>query len=86
MPRTIAVVCLCLATLATASRIAGEDMRNIDTGRRIPDQGYCDQPYVVVTRDGNWLCTLTTGPGREGQGGGCREAQGGTQAGRRRET
>jgi hypothetical protein len=45
------------------------DTRNIVTGQKIPDEGYCDQPYVVVTNDGNWLCTLTTGPGHEGQGG-----------------
>ncbi|MBX6316355.1 MAG: exo-alpha-sialidase, partial [Isosphaeraceae bacterium] len=31
--------------------------------------GYCDQPYVVITKDGNWLCTLTTGKGVEGQRG-----------------
>jgi hypothetical protein len=36
---------------------------------RIPDCGYCDQPYMVVTPDGHWLCVLTTGPGREGQDG-----------------
>ncbi len=42
------------------------DPRNIRNGRAIPDEGYCDQPYVVVTQDGAWLCTLTTGPGREG--------------------
>ena len=45
------------------------DSRNIKTGSRIPDQGYCDQPYDVVTNDGDWLCTLTTGSGPEGQGG-----------------
>jgi len=45
------------------------DLRDIRTGSRIPDEGYCDQPYVVITKDGNWLCTLTTGPGREGAGG-----------------
>ncbi len=42
------------------------DPRNIRTGRVIPDEGYCDQPYVVITDDGNWLCTMTTGEGREG--------------------
>ena len=47
----------------------GEDSRNIDTGRRIPDEGYCDMPYVAVTKQGNWLCTLTTGSGREGDTG-----------------
>ena len=43
-----------------------EDWRNIRNGHEIPDENYCDQPYVVVTDDGNWLCTLTTGEGREG--------------------
>lgn len=46
--------------------LAGRDPRNIRTGCVIPDEGYCDQPYVVVTRDGNWLCTLTTAGGSEG--------------------
>ena len=41
-------------------------MRDIATGYSIPDEGYCDQPYVVITRDGNWLCTLTTAGGVEG--------------------
>lgn len=45
------------------------DPRDIRTGYVIPDEGYCDQPYVVVTADGNWLCTLTTGPGKEGDRG-----------------
>ena len=42
------------------------DLRNIRTGSAIPDESYCDQPYVVKTADGNWLCTLTTGSGVEG--------------------
>jgi len=54
---------------AKVDRAAGSDGRNIQTGLRIPDEGYCDQPYVVITKDGNWLCTLTTGPGREGRRG-----------------
>ncbi|NCO37399.1 MAG: hypothetical protein COZ06_08140 [Armatimonadetes bacterium CG_4_10_14_3_um_filter_66_18] len=45
------------------------DLRNLRTGNRIPDEGYCDQPYVVVTKDGNWLCLLTTGRGPEGDRG-----------------
>ena len=49
--------------------LAGRDPRNIRTGHVIPDEGYCDQPYVVVLDDGAWLCTMTTGPGREGQQG-----------------
>lgn len=43
-----------------------DDRRNIATGWEIPKEGYCDQPYVVVTDEGHWLCTLTTGPGHEG--------------------
>lgn len=45
------------------------DSRNIRTGRPIPDEGYCDQPYVVITDDGQWLCVMTTGQGVEGQPG-----------------
>ncbi len=45
------------------------DWRNIRAGHRIPDEGYCDQPYTVVRGDGGWVCTLTTGPGVEGQRG-----------------
>ena len=49
---------VCLAADDTA-----KDARNIVTGYPIPKEGYCDQPYVVITKDGNWLCLLTTGPG-----------------------
>ncbi|MBN2295313.1 MAG: exo-alpha-sialidase [Pirellulales bacterium] len=42
------------------------DPRDIRAGDAIPDDGYCDQPYVVITKDGNWLCALTTAKGREG--------------------
>lgn len=45
------------------------DWRNIRNGLLIPKEGYVDQPYVVVTRDGNWLCVLTTGSGVEGEPG-----------------
>ncbi len=48
---------------------AARDPRNHRLGLRIPDRGYCDQPYIVITGDGNWLCTLTTGTGREGDRG-----------------
>ena len=43
-----------------------DDPRDIATGYVIPDEGYCDQPYVVITQDGNWLCLLTTAGGHEG--------------------
>jgi hypothetical protein len=45
------------------------DPRDIANGLPIVSEGYCDQPYVVVTRDGNWLCVLTTGKGKEGDRG-----------------
>ncbi len=42
------------------------DWRHIANGWEIPSKGYCDQPYVVKTDDGAWLCIMTTGTGREG--------------------
>jgi hypothetical protein len=45
------------------------DLRLLPTGTTIPDEGYCDQPYVVKTNDGAWLCVMTTGQGREGEPG-----------------
>ncbi|MBM3148218.1 MAG: hypothetical protein FJ000_10055, partial [Actinobacteria bacterium] len=32
-------------------------------------EGYADQPYIVKTDDGAWLCVMTTGVGAEGAGG-----------------
>lgn len=46
-----------------------KDPRDIANGFEIPSEGYCDQPYVVKTGDGAWLCVMTTGRGEEGQGG-----------------
>lgn len=48
---------------------AGTDSRNIATGLDIPSEGYADQPYIVKTDDGAWLCAITTGSGHEGAGG-----------------
>jgi len=45
------------------------DWRNIENGRVIPSEHYADQPYVVQTDDGAWLCVMTTGAGLEGQAG-----------------
>jgi len=45
------------------------DSRNITTGSIIPDESYSDQPYVVKTDDGAWLCVLTTAQGHEGASG-----------------
>lgn len=43
------------------------DWRNIENGYIIPDESYSDQPYIVKTDDGAWLCVMTTGSGHEGQ-------------------
>ena len=43
--------------------------RNVERGNRIPTIHYCDQPYLVKTEDGAWLCCVTTGPGNEGEEG-----------------
>ncbi|MCL5996677.1 MAG: exo-alpha-sialidase [Chloroflexi bacterium] len=45
------------------------DPRNITTGAEIPTEHYSDQPYIVKTDDGAWLCALTTGTGVEGEPG-----------------
>jgi hypothetical protein len=45
------------------------DMRHISRGYEIPTETYSDQPYIVHTADGAWLCVLTTGVGREGASG-----------------
>ena len=45
------------------------DLRNIKNGSPIPSEGYADQPYVIRTDDGAWLCTMTTGRGHEGVSG-----------------
>ncbi len=45
------------------------DWRNIHSGYVIPDESYSDQPYIVKTDDGAWLCVLTTAAGHEGTSG-----------------
>ncbi|MGE5531638.1 MAG: sialidase family protein [Bacteroidota bacterium] len=45
------------------------DPRHLSNGLEIPTEHYSDQPYIVKTDDGAWLCVLTTGAGVEGQSG-----------------
>ncbi len=52
-----------------ARREAISDWRHISNGREIPTESYSDQPKIVQTDDGAWLCCITTGAGHEGQGG-----------------
>jgi hypothetical protein len=58
-----------LFLLAAAAFAQPNDPRNITSGSVIPDEFYADQPYIVKTDDGAWLCVITTGPGAEGAGG-----------------
>jgi hypothetical protein len=44
-----------------------QDWRNIIHGHHIPNEHYCDQPYVAVAKDGSWVCVMTTGQGEEGE-------------------
>jgi hypothetical protein len=45
------------------------DPRHLSNGWIIPSEGYADQPYIVPTDDGAWLCVMTTGKGLEGAAG-----------------
>ncbi len=45
------------------------DPRHIVNGWIIPSEGYADQPYIIKTDDGAWLCAITTGRGVEGASG-----------------
>ena len=56
---------MCCGGMAAAPP-AVPDVRNFAHGDRIPVEGYCDQPRIVVAKDGTWVCVLTTGPGVEG--------------------
>lgn len=53
----------------TSAPAAVSDPRHLTNGRIIPSEGYADQPYLVKTDDGAWLCVMTTGVGKEGEGG-----------------
>ncbi len=67
---TMMLLLLCLPVFAQSPGASQPgDPRNIKNGLAIPDEGYSDQPYVVITKDGGWLCVMTTGSGVEGEGG-----------------
>ncbi|MEO5999749.1 MAG: sialidase family protein [Chitinophagaceae bacterium] len=62
----IAVVTLICSNRSNAQLV---DWRNVKNGNLIATNGYCDQPYAVVLKDGSWLCVYTTGATAEGTGG-----------------
>ena len=45
------------------------DPRHLDNGWLIGRFGYADQPSLVATDDGAWMCVMTVGSGREGAAG-----------------
>ena len=45
------------------------DPRHLRNGWPIPTERYSDQPYLIPTDDGAWLCVLTTGRDCEGSAG-----------------
>lgn len=64
-----AVLLLFWQLLGLASAPASElipDWRHRLNGSPIPGGVYCDQPYLVTTSDGSWLCCMTTAQGAEG--------------------
>jgi len=69
MNPTIVLCCALAGALPAGKDPTMDDPRNIRTGLVIPSENYADQPYVVVTKRGEWLCTLTTGRGVEGKRG-----------------
>ena len=60
---------LCSYLPGRAATFTIPDPRHIRKGWIIPSEGYADQPYVVKTGDGAWLCVMTTGKGVEGASG-----------------
>jgi len=77
MKNVFSVIFYCLLTAGCVAESKAEkvcsanksDSKNIANGWEIPSEGYCDQPYVVKTKDGGWLCVMTTGQGKEGKAG-----------------
>ncbi|MDX2036160.1 MAG: LamG-like jellyroll fold domain-containing protein [Isosphaeraceae bacterium] len=67
--RSIFAAAACLCVGLTSFARAADDPRRIQSGRPIPSEGYADQPYIVKTNDGAWLCVMTTGKGAEGAAG-----------------
>ncbi len=64
----VSVIILITITYSVSSQ--SKDWRNLENPIGvIPDEGYCDQPYSVVNKNGEWVIVMTTGAGNEGQQG-----------------
>jgi hypothetical protein len=60
---------LLIAFLAAPAQNKTKLLLDFDKGYSIYENGYVDQPYVVVLNDGSWLCTFTTSAKQEGASG-----------------
>ena len=72
MKRTLTLFIVLLFVPLIASSAYGEvkDWRNIENAiSQIPSEGYCDQPYAVINKKGEWVIVMTTGAGEEGSQG-----------------
>lgn len=64
------IAALIAVVTSVTSLIAQPDaIRSFKKGNSIYENGYIDQPYVVVLPDKSWLCVFTTGANHEGEGG-----------------
>lgn len=62
----LALLPLAAGGAAPAAKALVPDSRHLSNGWEIPGDRYCDQPYLVKTDDGAWLCAMTTAQGPEG--------------------
>lgn len=60
---------IAVALFITPTSAQNNDFRNFENGKSIYENGYIDQPYVVILPDESWLCVFTTGAQHEGEGG-----------------
>ena len=66
MKKTLACIIVSASLTAALAAPPIPDARHISNGWIIPSNHYADQPYIVKTDDGAWLCAITTGSGNEG--------------------
>ncbi len=61
------LICFVVSLIVNAQ---SPDWRNLENALSvIPSEGYCDQPYSVVNKNGEWVIVMTTGAGLEGDHG-----------------
>ena len=67
MKKAVILVFLCFAEVVIHAQ-DNTDWRFIENAQGvIPSENYADQPYVVIAKNDDWVCVLTTGRGSESQ-------------------